>query len=250
MTEAASCDSCGMDLVTTESLGYVVDTPNEAPLVIPASAPLITGVRAVVYVRLPDKEKPTFEGRQVTLGPRAGEHYLVKAGLAEGELVVTKGNFKIDSALQIQAKPSMMSAENGPKDEVLEVSDEFRGQIWAIVEKYLSLHEALSADNKEGAVKAAKSAIESLSGVDMSLLSGESHKLWMGSIAGMNKALDGVQKAADIDAARKAFETLSNELIAIVVRLGIPEARQLYRIHCPMGFEKQGGDWLQGDQEG
>jgi len=110
-TEAASCDICGMDLVTTESLGYVVDTPNEAPLVIPASAPLITGARAVVYVRLPDKEKPTFEGRQVILGPRAGEHYLVKEGLVEGELVVKKGNFKIDSALQIQAKPSMMSAE-------------------------------------------------------------------------------------------------------------------------------------------
>jgi len=91
-TEASSCDICGMDLVTTESLGYVVDIPNEAPLVIPASAPLITGVRAVVYVQLPDKEKPTFEGRQVVLGPRAGEHYLVKEGLIEGELVVTKGN--------------------------------------------------------------------------------------------------------------------------------------------------------------
>jgi len=114
-TQAGSCDICGMDLVTTESLGYVVDTPKEAPLVIPASAPLITGTRAVVYVQLPDKEKPTFEGREVTLGPRAGDHYLIKEGLAEGELVVTKGNFKIDSALQIQAKPSMMSAENNHK---------------------------------------------------------------------------------------------------------------------------------------
>jgi len=122
-TEAASCDICGMDLVTTESLGYVVDTPNEAPLVIPASAPLITGTRAVVYVWLPDKEKPTFEGRQVTLGPRAGEYYLVKEGLIEGELVVKKGNFKIDSALQIQAKPSMMSAENGPEHEIIEVNE-------------------------------------------------------------------------------------------------------------------------------
>jgi Cu(I)/Ag(I) efflux system membrane fusion protein len=48
-TQAGSCDVCGMDLVTTESLGYVeVDTSNQAPLVIPASAPLITGKRAVV----------------------------------------------------------------------------------------------------------------------------------------------------------------------------------------------------------
>jgi len=107
---AGSCDICGMDLVTTESLGYVkVDAPKEAPLIIPASAPLITGKRAVVYVQLRDKEKPTYEGREVVLGPRAGDYYIVKSGLDEGEIVVTKGNFKIDSALQIRAKPSMMN---------------------------------------------------------------------------------------------------------------------------------------------
>ncbi|MFP4107340.1 MAG: efflux RND transporter periplasmic adaptor subunit, partial [Phycisphaerae bacterium] len=53
--------------------------------------------------------KPLFEGREVVLGPRAGKHYIVRDGLAEGELVVTQGNFKIDSAMQIQAKPSMMN---------------------------------------------------------------------------------------------------------------------------------------------
>jgi len=72
---------------------------------------LITGKRAVVYVQKPNTEKPTFEGREVVLGPRAGDYYLVKEGLAEGEVVVSKGNFKIDSAMQIQAKPSMMSPE-------------------------------------------------------------------------------------------------------------------------------------------
>jgi Cu(I)/Ag(I) efflux system membrane fusion protein len=112
--EPGKCDICGMDLVTTESLGYVTtEEAGRPPLVIPASAPLITGKRAVVYVRLPDREKPTFEGREVVLGPRASDYYLVKEELAEGELVVTNGNFKIDSALQIQAKPSMMSPEGG-----------------------------------------------------------------------------------------------------------------------------------------
>jgi Cu(I)/Ag(I) efflux system membrane fusion protein len=79
-----------------------------APLLIPASAPLITGKRAVVYVEVPGKAKPTFEGREIVLGPRAGEYYIVKKGLDEGEKVVTRGNFKIDSAMQIEAKPSMM----------------------------------------------------------------------------------------------------------------------------------------------
>jgi Cu(I)/Ag(I) efflux system membrane fusion protein len=104
------CDICGMPLVPAEELGYV-STPSggEAPLVIPATAPLITGKRPVVYVEDPTADRPTYEGREVTLGPKAGTEYIVNEGLREGERVVVEGNFKIDSALQIQAKPSMMS---------------------------------------------------------------------------------------------------------------------------------------------
>lgn len=109
--KAGSCDICGMPLVTTESLGYIVGDSNEAPLVIPATAPLITGKRAVVYVQIQGTEKPTFEGREIILGSRAGDYYIIKSGLNEGDVVVTNGNFKIDSALQIQAKPSMMNPE-------------------------------------------------------------------------------------------------------------------------------------------
>jgi len=109
------CDICGMPLVRAESLGYVAPDVGEQdkPLVIPVTAALVTGTRAVVYVAVPDADKPTYEGREIQLGPRAGNYYIVRQGLAEGELVVTRGNFKIDSALQIQAKPSMMSPEGG-----------------------------------------------------------------------------------------------------------------------------------------
>jgi Cu(I)/Ag(I) efflux system membrane fusion protein len=78
------------------------------PLVIPASAALLTGKRAVVYVAAPGAEG-VFEGRDVTLGPKAGDSYVVRAGLSEGEPVVVKGAFKIDSSLQIQGRPSMMA---------------------------------------------------------------------------------------------------------------------------------------------
>jgi len=107
------CDICGMDLVPVEELGYMspASSNGRPPLVIPASAPLVTGTRAVVYVEKPDTERPVYEGREVTLGPRAGDRYIVEHGLAEGERVVVSGAFKIDSALQIQAQPSMMNPE-------------------------------------------------------------------------------------------------------------------------------------------
>ena len=106
------CDVCGMPLVTAESLGYVNENEENAPLVIPVTAALKTGKRAVVYVEIPDREKPTYEGREVELGARRGDFYVVSSGLAEGERVVTRGAFKLDAELQIHAKPSMMSMES------------------------------------------------------------------------------------------------------------------------------------------
>lgn len=106
-----ACDVCGMDLVPVESLGYVrtESSADSKPLVIPASAPLITGKRAVVYVKISGDPKPTFEGREVILGARGNNEYIVLEGLKEGEMVVTRGAFKLDAELQIRAKPSMMS---------------------------------------------------------------------------------------------------------------------------------------------
>ena len=105
-----TCDVCGMPLVRAESLGYVgAESEEEArPLVLPASAPLITGKRAVVYVEVPGTGDPTYEGRQIVLGPKADDLYVVREGLQEGERVVTRGAFKLDAELQLRAKPSMM----------------------------------------------------------------------------------------------------------------------------------------------
>ena len=108
--EPGPCPVCGMALVKAEDLGFVSaeSSLDLAPLVIPVTAALRTGRRAVVYVQNPD-DPSRYEGREVVLGPRAGDFFLVQSGVEEGELVVTNGNFKIDSAQQILAEPSMMN---------------------------------------------------------------------------------------------------------------------------------------------
>lgn len=119
------CPICGMELTRAEDLGYVSATDEASkPLVVPATAVLMTGKRAVVYVEVPDADQPTYEGREVVLGPRAKDYYLVEEGLAEGERVVVHGSFKIDSALQIQAKPSMMSMGKENEEEPFAVKAE------------------------------------------------------------------------------------------------------------------------------
>ncbi|MDJ0783520.1 MAG: efflux RND transporter periplasmic adaptor subunit [Desulfosarcinaceae bacterium] len=104
-----------MVIANLDAAGEVVGDakdPEQAPLQIPATAPLITGRRAVVYVAVPGKSGQ-FEGREVRLGPKAQDHYIVLDGLTEGEFVVANGNFKIDSAVQILARKSMMAMPDG-----------------------------------------------------------------------------------------------------------------------------------------
>jgi Cu(I)/Ag(I) efflux system membrane fusion protein len=102
------CPESKMELKPASAFGYADEKNPVYPLTIPAAAPLITGKRSIVYVELPKTDQPTYELREVVLGPRAGDRYVVYEGLKEGERVVTRGNFKIDSAMQILARSSMM----------------------------------------------------------------------------------------------------------------------------------------------
>lgn len=86
---------------------------NTSDLLIPKSSILWTGKRAVVYVKNPNRSKPTFAYREIVLGPEAGNFYVVASGLNEGEEIAVNGVFKIDAASQLAGKPSMMNPEGG-----------------------------------------------------------------------------------------------------------------------------------------
>lgn len=82
-------------------------------LMIPKTAVLWTGKRAVVYVKMPEREHNSFLYREITLGPEASDFYIVKEGLSEGEEIAVNGVFKIDAASQLEGKPSMMNPGGG-----------------------------------------------------------------------------------------------------------------------------------------
>ncbi len=244
----AACSECGMDLVPVTELGFVTRGVEELPLVIPATAPLLTGRRAVVYVEQPDEERPTFEGREILLGPRAGDWYVVREGLAEGERVVVNGAFKLDSELQLKAKPSMMNPgdEEAPDRPAYEAPEAFRRQLGALVEPALRVQRALAGDDYPAARPAAEQLLTALDGVEMALLTGEAHRAWMRAMGGIRAGAEGVAAGPEIEAARAAFQRLSDGLIAALRAFdyaGGPESVQV--THCPMAFEDAGADWLQ-----
>ena len=69
-------------------------------LAVPEEAVFDTGTQRIVFV---DKGQGLFEPREVTVGANADGDYELKAGVAEGEQVVTSGNFLIDSESRLRA---------------------------------------------------------------------------------------------------------------------------------------------------
>ena len=86
----------------------------EDTLVVPATAPLFTGHRSMVYVQVPEQDGPTYEARVVELGARVGDYYPIVSGLEQGERVVVHGAFVLDADLQIRGGRSMMNASDEP----------------------------------------------------------------------------------------------------------------------------------------
>ena len=250
--EPGTCDVCGMPLVRAESLGYAGPaTEAKPPLVVPAAAPLITGTRAVVYVQ-PDARKPTFEGREVVLGPRAGDYYVVREGLREGELVATAGAFKLDAELQIQAKKSMLSMPGGPiappparELPPLRVPDSFRAQLTAVLAAYLDAWRALAADRPAGARAAGQSLVQAVDAVDARPLGDHGRGLWLRERGGLRKAAARLAGADNLVAQREAFDGLSAALPVLLKAFGHAHAKQIAEFQCPMAFNNRGATWLQ-----
>lgn len=260
--EPGDCPICGMALTRAENLGYtVIDGEAELPLVVPTSAVLRTGKRSVVYVELPDTEEPTYEGRSILLGARAGGVYIVEEGLMEGERVVIEGAFKIDSALQIMAKPSMMSsgggghqhggakksgAGEGMKTIVYRAPDAFKGQLAAMLDEFFKVQAALAGDDLKGAAAAATAMGAALGEVDMALVEDDAHMAWMTDIAPLKDGADLIAAGKDIAAVRKSFEDLSETATKVAMSFAIEfEGPPALLMYCPMALDGKGANWLQ-----
>jgi Cu(I)/Ag(I) efflux system membrane fusion protein/cobalt-zinc-cadmium efflux system membrane fusion protein len=85
-------------------LGMYVDVKISVPLgdqlAIPASGVFQSGTRQIAFV---DHGGSFFEPRDIELGARAGDDFIVLRGLESGERIVTSANFLIDSESQLQA---------------------------------------------------------------------------------------------------------------------------------------------------
>jgi Cu(I)/Ag(I) efflux system membrane fusion protein len=267
-----TCDICGMPLVPAESLGYVTSGyENVNPLIIPATAPLLTGERAIVYIEVTtDSTGSSYEGREVVLGPRVNDYYVVKSGLAEGEMIVVNGAFRIDSELQIHAKPSMMSPDKGfaqtghsahgshsatetvkkadPVPAIVDspVSSEFIAGLAKLMDTYFNAAEALAKDDLTAVKGAFDNAEKARSAVKTE--TGKVYGAWSSAskvIAGAMAHRAHLETIAD---ARVLFEQFSTQVIILYRHYGKAIGSERFVAFCPMAFDNKGAYWLQKEE--
>lgn len=221
----------------------------QKPLVIPGTAPLFTGQRSVVYVQMPDTERPTYEPRQVELGPRMGELYPVVAGLSEGERVVVHGAFVLDADLQIRGGPSMMSRAADDDDAVLpheriDVSPELKAALVPVVRSYLELQTALADDDWGASKSAAESLHQAVLAVDEQGVAQDDETWTDVGPTFLAKAKLAAESTA-IEDARGAFLDLSQAIKHLLRVYGNPLDEPLRLAYCPMANANDGAEWVQ-----
>lgn len=221
----------------------------DAPLVIPETAPLFTGRRSVVFVEVPDASRPTYELRVVRLGARSGSVYPVLAGLNEGERVVAEGAFVLDADLQLRGGRSMMTLPDDVSSApppAPTVPAAFREALRPVFEAYFEAWEHLASD----ALDDARASLRTLA-----------KRANEAPPEGPRKARDAWQRVAsklvgharqgaatdDAGEVRSAFEHLSKQVMELLRLFGNPLDEALRVAFCPMAFDSKGAEWVQRD---
>ena len=247
-------------------------------LLIPKSSILWTGKRSVVYVKVPDRDSPSFLYREIILGPEAGNFYVVTKGLDEGEEIAVNGVFKIDAAAQLEGKTSMMNPEGGRittghnhsgtsmGDEEMAMNEEknmdtknaidntpmdFKKQLGEVTKSYLILKDAFVKSDAQAVKLAAENTIATMKNVDMEVLTAEAHSKWMKLQKTIMDNLNGIVQMDGIEMKRSHFSIVSNSLLEAIKQYGMHSAEKsaLYLEYCPMAFDNKGAYWISDSKE-
>ena len=222
----------------------------QKPLVIPATAPLFTGRRSLVYVEIPDAERMVYEPRVVELGPRMGEQYPVVAGLSAGERVVTHGAFALDADLQIRGGPSMMTRPDDASSEPLtirvELDHELRAALAPVLRAYLDMQVALADDDWQAARAAASRLQDAARAVEFT--TADTREAWEALGPSLEAKAEAAAHAVAIEGVRGAFLHLSMIIKDMLQVFGNPIDAPVRLAFCPMANANEGAEWIQAAQ--
>jgi len=227
-------------------------------ILVPREAVIDTGLRRIAFVSLGEGR---FEPREVQAGVESeGGMLEILDGLKPGEMVVTSGEFLLDSearlreALAKMVKGNLASDQRAEADvagtsELAAMPEAAANALGSVLDGYLAIGAALSDDKTQDLAAPARRVADNVDALIKIAIPEDPH-FWhkhMEAAEVRGKALELVD-AGDLEQARQEFADLSIGLRKLVRATGIPPAygKAVQELHCPMYREKQGGTiWLQ-----
>lgn len=221
----------------------------ENTLTVPASAVMWTGERSLVYIKT-NPDEPVFEMREVTIGNRNDENYVVTEGLQNGDEIVTNGTFTVDAAAQLQGKKSMMNQEKGddammPMSEMeMEFSENFQKQFKKALKPYLQMKDALVASDANQVSAFAKATSTALKSADIKSLG----SMEQSNIKKSIEILDAIAANDNLENQRGHFVILNENMVSIAMSVNGTD-EMLYVQKCPMANNSKGAVWLSAEKD-
>lgn len=129
-----------------------------------------------------------------------------------------------------------------------EVDVTFQKQLASVFTSYIGLKDAFVATDAAKVKTEAATTQSTLATVDMKLITGAAHNDWMNYLSGLESSLKEIQATDDIEAQRKAFSVLSDNLYKSVKAFGLGGTTAFYEF-CPMAFNNEGGFWLSSEEK-
>jgi RND family efflux transporter MFP subunit len=227
-------------------------------ILVPREAVTDTGVRKVAFVSLGEGR---FEPREVRVEAEAeGGMIEIVDGLKPGEMVVTSGQFLLDSEARLREALAKMIQGNLAAEQKAETAvagpaalrsmpEAAAKALSGVLDAYFQVGEKLAADSMDGVAAPARQVAENVDAL-LKLEIPDNPHFWhqhaeVAEIRGHALELVG---AKDIDKAREQFADLSIALSKLVRATGVPPSypKAVEELHCPMYREGQGGTtWLQ-----
>lgn len=129
-----------------------------------------------------------------------------------------------------------------------EVDGKFREQLSAVFTSYVTMKDALVGSDASKVKAEAANTSSALANVDMKLLTGAAHNDWMTYVAPMEKSLKEMASSDDLEAQRKSFSSVSENLYKSIKAFGLSGDQAFYE-YCPMAFNNEGAYWLSSNDQ-
>ena len=151
------------------------------------------------------------------------------------------GTQNLSSTTQRDSASANAASDQVGKTDVKEQASDF--SIAPIVKDYLTLKNALAADNDKAAANAGKKLFSTLKNVDMKTIPASKHKQYMEIAENATENAEHIgDNAGKIDHQREHLASLSKDISDLITLFGITQ--KLYQDYCPMYNDGKGAVWI------